>query len=244
MTKNTAVTKTETQLPAFLRNTGPVRGAEEVGADDLVIPRLELVQSLSKCRKKSDPAYIEGIEEGELYNNVTRERYGSVVTLVPVYYKSTYLLWRDQDLGGGFAGSYSTIELAEKARQTQEAPDEWEAVRTGEHYCLILREDGRMQEILVSMAKSKLKHSKKWNALIRMTEQDSFARQYHYAGVDDKNAKNQDFFNVKISAAGFVAEEVYHRAEKLYELIQSGAVTVDRSTEEDIGGTARDDDQF
>ena len=56
---------TDVAVPSYIKQD-TTRGSEDVGAEDLVVPRLELVQSLSAFRKKSDPAYIEGIEEGEI----------------------------------------------------------------------------------------------------------------------------------------------------------------------------------
>jgi hypothetical protein len=39
-------------------------------------PRLMLCQNMSKCRQKNDPNYIEGIQEGDYYNNKTDQIYG------------------------------------------------------------------------------------------------------------------------------------------------------------------------
>ena len=39
-------------------------------------PRLMLCQNMSKCRQKNDPSYIEGIQEGDYYNNKTDQIYG------------------------------------------------------------------------------------------------------------------------------------------------------------------------
>ena len=70
-------------VPDFLKDKmGEGRGNEGVSSDDMTVPRLELVQSLSEVRKKASPNYIEGIQEGDLYNNVTREVYGESVLFV------------------------------------------------------------------------------------------------------------------------------------------------------------------
>src|SRR5690554_1026126 len=98
MSKKNEVTKAvEEQLPAFLQaHINDTRGSEDVGTDDMIIPRIELVQGLSKARKRNDPSYIEGSEEGHLYNNVTRELYGPAITVCPVLFRKEWLLWRDQ----------------------------------------------------------------------------------------------------------------------------------------------------
>ena len=100
-TANAGEVVVSNDLPEWLQGKGDARGAENVTTDDMIIPRIELVQALSPARKKSDAAYIEGAEEGMLYNNVTRELYGEAVTVVPIYYTKQFLVWKDRKSGGG-----------------------------------------------------------------------------------------------------------------------------------------------
>ena len=114
MAKNQVAVKEEFELvtneiPDFMKQGN--RGAENVGTDDMIIPRIELIQALSPVRKKSDPAYIEGAEEGMLYNNVTRTLYGTEVTVVPVYYTNL------TPIG---AGAFGTVCSARDMRTGQD----------------------------------------------------------------------------------------------------------------------------
>jgi len=238
------VATTNEQMPAWLQDKmDDTRGSENVEAEDLVIPRLELAQALSKCRKKQDPAYIPGCEEGMLYNNLTRELYGESVDLVPVFFKKEWLLWRDQDLGGGFAGAHPSLSAAETERQNQDDPDEWESIETHQHFCLLVREDGTTEEVVVSMAKSKMKKSKNWNSLIRINGGPRFSRMYKYEGVAAVNDKNQDYYNVDVKNAGFVTPEIFEKAEKTYESIASGKAKVDYSYD-DMGGSEEEENEL
>lgn len=219
-------------VPDFLKGMlNDTRGSEDVGSDDIVIPRLELVQSLSKCRKRTDPAYIAGAEEGMLYNSVTRELYGTSVMLIPVMFKKEYLLWREQDLGGGFGGAYFTEGEAHQAKEAQDKPDEWEIVDTAQHFCLLIQEDQDPQEIVVSMSKSKGKCSRKWNSMIRLNAGPRFSRIYEVIGVGDQNSAGQDYQTLDVKNVGYVSEAQYRRAEQVYELIKSGKASADRSVE-------------
>lgn len=246
MAKNDVVVSNEkfeitTELPDFLKNSATSRGSEEVGAADLIIPRLEVVQSLSPCRKKNDPAYIDGAEEGMLFNNVTRELYGTDVAVVPVYFRKQYLLWKDRKKGGGNGGFRGAFPTEIEARQAVIAAGEEDidVVETNEHFCLLVKgASGQCEEIVLSMAKSKMKVSRKWNSLIRMNGGDSFSRVYRISGVSETNARNEEFFNFGISNVGYVTEAIYKRAEALYEQIASGAVKVDSTI--DISGDSHD----
>lgn len=221
-------------MPDFLKNqNGPGRGSEEVGADDLTIPRLELVQDLSPCRKRNDPAYIEGIEEGMLYNNVTRQNYGESVLIVPVYFRKEYLIWKDRNEGGGFRGAFPTQEAAEAARADLEDGDMCEVIDTAQHFCLLIDPaNGKAEEIVISMNKSKMKVSRKLNSLIRMNGGDSFSRVYRVTAVAEKNSKNQDFFNFSVAPAGYPTREVYQKAESMYDAVRSGARDVSRAVDD------------
>ena len=64
-------------------------GLEEAGADDYAIPFLRVLQSMSPQLKKSDGKYIQGAEEGNLFNTVTESYYDGTegVEIIPCAYK-------------------------------------------------------------------------------------------------------------------------------------------------------------
>ena len=231
MAKNQVAVKEEFELvtneiPDFMKQGN--RGAENVGTDDMIIPRIELIQALSPVRKKSDPAYIEGAEEGMLYNNVTRTLYGTEVTVVPVYYTKQFLVWKDRKAGGGgsngFRGAFASKELADRAIADL-AEEALEVSDTAQHFVLVRNGDD-WQEAVISMAKSKVKVSKRWNSLMRLSNTDSFSRAYKLSATTETNARTESYFNFNVAALGFVNKELYERAEKLYETIRSGGVKV------------------
>lgn len=224
MSKN-QVTAVQTQMPAFLQGKTSSRGQENVTSSDLIIPRLEIVQSLSPCRKKTDPAYIEGAEEGLLYNNVTRELYGASALLVPVFYKKEWLVWKDRLKGGGFRGAFPNELEAKQHINSLDNPEDYFAQDTANHFCLLVKADGSAEDIVVSMSKSKLKTSRKWNSLIRLAGGDSFSRVYKLSGVEQTNANNDTFYGFDVANAGFPTEAVYNRAEELYNAVSEGRAT-------------------
>ena len=244
MAKNQVAVKEESfelvtnEIPDFLKQGN--RGAENVGTDDMIIPRIELIQALSPVRKKSDPAYIEGAEEGMLYNNVTRTLYGTEVTVVPVYYTKQFLVWKDRKAGGGgsngFRGAFASKELADRAI-AELAEEALEVSDTAQHFVLVRNGDD-WQEAVISMAKSKVKVSKRWNSLMRLSNTDSFSRAYKLSATTETNARNESYFNFNVAALGFVNKELYERAEKLYETIRTGAVKVSNDYDGEVNEVA------
>lgn len=218
------VTKTEDQLPAYIKQ-GQARGNENVTSEDLQLPRLDVLQALSPQINKKKDDYIEGAEPGMIFNTLTGELYPSGVFFTPVSFVKRYLIWvnREKDSAGGLRGVFNSIDEAEDALEKMEDEDKLEIVPTAEH--LVLLDDGT--EVILSMSKSKMKVSRSFNSLVRITGGDRFAARYHLTAVDDEGPKGE-FQNFSIKRASgnesaFPSEEVYMKAEKLYESIQAGA---------------------
>lgn len=216
--KKAVVTKDE-QLPSYIKQ-GQNRGNENVSNEDLQLPRIDVLQALSPQINKKKDEYIDGAEVGMLFNTLTGELYPEGIHITPVSFVKRFLVWvdRKQDSEGGLRGVFDTAEEAEAFIQEQEDESKLELVPTAEH--LVLLDSG--DEVILSMAKSKMKVSRKFNSLVRLNGGDRFGRRYHVRTVDDKGPKGE-FQNIAISGAGYPLEEVYHKAEALYTAIASGA---------------------
>lgn len=213
------------------------RGSEEVKASDMVLPRLEIVQALSPI-KDLDP----DAREGMLFNSVTQEIIGDLAYFVPVYYRMEYLVWQSQDQGGGFHGSFPTLEQAEEKRALIIKNDPnlggtdakgfntIEVVDTPVHYGLRITPEGQKEQIVISMAKTKSKVSRKWNAMIQIAGGDRFSRVYKISAFTDENKKGQKFKNFVIQPAGFPPKAVYDECERLYATFRSGEVVADHAS--------------
>lgn len=226
------------ELPAHIaQHQGPARGMEDVTANDIIIPRLEQVQALSPARDRTSSNYILGAEEGMLFNSVTRELYGSEAFVIPVVYKKQWLVWKDRKQGGGaqgFRGAFNS-ELEAKARINELSAEEQglDAVETAQHFCLIVGANGNSEEIVMSMAKSKLKVSKRWNSLMRIAGNDSFSRVYKVSSIVEANAKGEKYQNFAIALVGYTPEAQYRKAEALYSNIYKGGVVISQDYEGD-----------
>lgn len=239
---DTAVQKVEAtfmqEAPAYI-NTSSARGSEEVGSADMVLPRLEIIQALSPIKETNEDA-----REGLLFNSVTEEILGDMIYFVPVYYRMEYLVWRAQDKGGGFLGSFSTAAEAER-RKTQAVAegddiDAIEIVDTPVQYGMRVEPSGHFEQIVISMAKTKAKVSRRWNAMIQIAGGDRFSRVYKISTFRDENKKGQKFFNYVVQPAGFTPEKVYREAERLYEVLKTQDVKVAHETVVEAADNDRD----
>lgn len=218
------------EVPSYI-NKDSNRGSEEVSSKDLILPRLEIVQALSPIKEVNQDA-----REGHLFNSATQEVYGDTVYVVPVYFRVEYLIWKDQNEGGGFFGSFPTQAEAErrKAEVVAEGEDAdlLEIVDTPVHFCLMVKPDDMSfaQQIVISMAKTKAKVSRKWNSLVQIVGGDRFSRVYKVTTFTDENKKGQKFKNFVVSPAGFAPEPLYRIAEKTYEVFKTQNVSADHAS--------------
>lgn len=225
------------ERPAHLAPINPNalgRGSEDVKTEDLIIPRLEIVQALSPVRNKNDAAYIQGAEEGMIFNTVTRELYGQQVLVVPVIFRKEFLIWKDRKQGGGFRGAFGDEGAAGRALAELEDKQFCEVVDTAQHFCLLVsKTQERVDEVVLSMSRTKLKVSRNWNSLIRLAGDDRFSRIYMLETVPETNSKNQSYFNWKVTSLGYAPEYAYRAGERLYESVQKGRVIeADRTFDE------------
>lgn len=214
------------------------RGAEGVGMEDLVIPRLEVAQALSPCVDKEEPEYIEGCEAGMLYNTVTREVYPDGVLICPVKFQKQYLVWKDRKAdpkAEGFFGSYDTELLAKEAVDQLVADGEKAKLVTNPtavHFGFIVKADGKTEQIAISMAKTKMKISRAWNTLVQLAGGSRFSRVYRITSQSETNDKGK-YYNFTVKMAGYPQREVYDKADALYELLKTVSVRADNGSAPD-----------
>jgi hypothetical protein len=241
MAKRAIAKKEESQLelfeerPAWMKDAE--RGSEDVTTDDITLPRIDLVQDLSPQIKRNKPEYIEGAEPGMLFNTVTKELYGEGgLIFIPVYFNKVWIIWKDRDSGGGLRGIFDTEAEAKQALAALEDGNLCEINDTAQHYGLVRRDNGDLQEVVISMSKSKLKASRQLNTLVRVAGGDRFSRAYRVESAEDSGSKG-DYWNLKITQLGFVDEHTYASAESMYESVKAGQRGVNYNEDPDSDDT-------
>lgn len=153
-------------------------GLEKVGKEDLAIPRLALLQLLSDQCKKTSANFMEDAKAGDWYDSVLDKLYDGEkgIDLIFVDFRPTILQWylRNNTAGSGFVADhgYKPALLAACARGPKgefipkDNPNT-ELVPTKEYFALLVDKNaGSGWPILVSFAKSQVKHSSKLNTLL------------------------------------------------------------------------------
>lgn len=234
--KNVATTNATEMMPAHLR-TDENLGNENVTAADIAIPRLGLVQDLSPQRKKTEPEYIPGAEEGMLFNTVTQELYGTSVDFIPVMFRKEWIIWKIRKAGGGLIGAFPTESEARREVSRMMDPSVMEIVDTAQQFGLLVMPDGSLVECVILMQKSKMKANRQLNSMIRLVGGPRWARIYTVSSIPDKNKNNEAYFNLKVTAKGWVTEDQAKAARDLYDAVKAGVKDIDRSVDEESNGS-------
>lgn len=225
--EESAMVMVQDDVPDYIKNEQ--RGSENVGQEDVIIPRLEIVQALSPAMKEGDPGYIPEARAGMLMNSVTKQLYGKEVVVIPVIYMKQHLVWKARKdkqgkaLEGGFFGAYnSEQEARERAEAEGGEAGNIEVIDTPQHLCLLIDPNrGTTEEVMISMPRTKAKISRQWNSMIRLAGGDRFSRAYKVSTALEKKAQG-DYYNFAIAQLGFPNKALYLQAEALYNQVQDG----------------------
>ena len=145
--------------------------SENMTNDDMLIPRLRILQALSPQVSKADGAYIKGAEAGCIFDNVTNEFIdGEIgITVVPVKYRKTHLEWTQERKIVADHVLYCT-DLISKCKEDDKGklitPDNNILTITAEYFVFTIDQDGAYSPALISMSGSALKKAKKWNSMM------------------------------------------------------------------------------
>lgn len=243
MTKNQVNTTDAAELatPSFLSEYAGM-GNENVSREDMIVPRLTLLQGLSPELKPTDPKYLKGAAMGNIVHLLTGEIYPNGVYVVNCMFAKEFAVFKKRTLGGGFRGTFGTMQEAQNFVAMHPESSELEVNEQAVHYCLLLDEDKQyVGEAAIMFASTKLKVSRKWNSLIDMDRgAPRFAKIYKLTSVTDKNAKGE-FYNYAVSPSGFITADLAPIAAAFYKAVVGGTKVVSR---DDHSETTVEVDEF
>ena len=209
-------------------------------ADEMQIPFVRLLQALSPQLNKKKAEYIDGASSGDAFNNVTGEYWDGEqgLTVIPCYQTTKYLEFTPREMGGGFRGEINpnnpVLQQTTRSGSKEILPNGNELVKSDQHFCLIVDEDGGCQPAVIDMKSTQLKVSRRWKTQIAMqkvTLPDGrkvtppvFATMWKLRSVEESNDQGS-WSNWAVEKVGLVEDRnLYQEARSFRKSIEAGEV--------------------
>jgi len=182
------------------------QGFDNIDSKSLQLPFLKILGQLSPQVTAGDSKYIEAAKPGMIYNTVTDKLYdgNKGILVIPAYYKFEYIEWADRGQGTGAPINVyeSTSDILTKTTRDDNRKDRLENgnyVETcGNHFILLVNDDGDSSPAVITMKSTQLKKSRKWNSMMLNVKlkgksglftPPSYSHFYRLKAVKEKNDK-------------------------------------------------------
>jgi hypothetical protein len=210
-------------------------------SSEMQIPFVRILQAMSPQLKKREAEYIEGSEQGDMFNTVTKQHWTGEdgITVVPCYQTTKYLEFTPRDQGGGFRGEIAAtdpvLQRTERQGAKEMLPNGNELVKSDQHYCLIVEADGTFQPVVIDMKSSQLKVSRRWKTQIAMQKikhpktgamitPPLFATQWKFTTIEESNDQGS-WFNYQIEKVGLLeSRDLMLEAKSFRDSVAAGEV--------------------
>lgn len=266
MAKNTEQPATENQVPAVVTSGALVAntaddfsefagaGMEHVGATDILIPRLTILQALSPQINKKKSEYIEGSEIGHIADVGTGELFPDGIIFLPVYFRKDYLEWAPRSTGKGLIAVHSDPSILESCTRDDKGrpftKDGNLIAETAQFFGFNLTAGCRKS--FIPMAGTQLKKSRKWLTLttsekLRRSDGSTFTppmfyRSYDIGTAEESNSEGEwsgwtigrglSLPEITPDMFGMTWQEIKAEAVRFIEQIKKGEVRADNSQDE------------
>ena len=271
--KDLATTKVETPgalavsddiMAQLLADQGT--GTEGMGKEDVAIPRLAVLQQLSPLCTRGNALYNDQAKPGDIYNSVMDKLYDGEkgIEVVLCAYQRNYIQWTLRTKGGGFVKDWGhdgkCLNICTKDSLgsfiVNDMPDT-EIVATAEYFGMIVSPDGSVEQVIIDLAKSQMKHAKALNTKImsyqpaikmadgstkRLNPAPMFYRSYFFKTQPETNKKQQSWMGWDITpgrdllSVPGIGNELYMAARAFKKAIDGGEVKA--AAPANVGGNA------
>ncbi len=235
------VAKKESKLPTIALETMELdasSGLENISQDDLATPRLKVLMQLSPELEE-----VENAKAGMIFNTVTSDLYdGSKgIRVLPCAYQRQYVEWADRGQGSGapinvFDASSDILTKTTRDDNNKDRLENGNYVETcGNHYVLLVTDDGDATPALITMKATQLKKSRKWNSMLLnlklkgkngLFTPPSYSHYYNLKTVKEGNDKG-NWYGWEISREDTLQDaNLYSMAKTFAESVSKGEVKV------------------
>lgn len=216
-------------------------GSADMGAGDLGIPYLTLLQPGSPQVKPGHAKYIEGARVNEWFNSATNEVFPGAIDFIPCAYERKYVQWHDQDISdGGYVKDYPIdsdimTRTRPNAKGQPSLPDEGHdlIVETAYQYGMMFNpHSNRWDHVVMPLKSTGLKKNRRLNNLIAgatipgtQLQAPRWLYSYSMKGVLESKGNNSWYLPEPEKNPEPVTAEAYQAGKKFNAQFQAGLVS-------------------
>jgi hypothetical protein len=222
----------------FLEDAGA--GTENIGAGDVALPFLQIIQKGSPQVDDGHAKYIPEARPGMVLNTVTNELYDGRekgIEVIACGYVRNLVRWKPRDSGGGFVSQYPVDDPIQQRASVNEKrqlvlPGGDLLIDTANFFVLRDTIEG-VEQSIIAMTSTNLKVARRWNSLIvgrtveingRKIKPPMFGQRYRLTTVRQEKDGNT-WYIWAVEFLGLVDNvAVYQAAKKFYEAVAKGQV--------------------
>jgi len=215
-TRTLAVADKGKTLPAVRRTGTKIagKGFENLEREDILLPRLKLLQAQSPEVMESDE------KPGTLFMNLQNKGVGEKTVITPVLHYRSRIKWIPKDDGGGmdcsapdakspashkYATSCAECKYKNWDETKKDKKEQAPECTMYENFVVLLADS--TEPVILSMAKSQVKVAKKFYSMMAVKGGDMFDFLYELAVVKEKNDQGQTYFNFAVRDLGKKTDE-------------------------------------
>ncbi len=218
--------------PSFVK-VGDRTGTEHLTTQDIQLPRLSIAQQMSPELVQVDPKYIEGLQQGSLFNNLSQQVYGngplhfSIIQALP----PRYVEFIPRELGGGVKDP----NVPHDDPRTQFGSNGEKPIATKFYDFVIMLLPSR-ELIALSFKSTGIKTAKQLNGFISMRNAPLFAGKYSVETTMVTNPKGRFGVYIVKNAGWLPDQDTYNYAEKMFDNLRGKTIVI--TPEDDSFDTA------
>lgn len=245
----------EAALPDFMKgHTG--RGTEALGAADVEIPRLKLMQANSPELEEFNE-----LKPGDLFHTSAEENFGREVRITPLYVDVRYILWRPREDGGGIlaraddgihwnpANTEFKVKLDKKDggaevvwrtadTVTRSRLDQWgtqnpkdadspPAATKMYNLVAIFPDHPDIAPAVITLQRASIGVARKFLGKLKTTSAPSYGTIFKLSPFKDSNSSGQEFWNYQFNRDGTIADkDQFEEYFKLYEVFAQQGINI------------------
>lgn len=215
-------------------------GLNNLNATDYAIPFIGILQSLSPQVKPVKAGGLEGAKIGMIFNTVTKELVDGDegIMVIPCAYQKKWIEWKPRSAGGGFVKQHDSDSIMQSttpdAKNDNYLPNGNTVVPTANYFVIIIK-DGVPETAVLSMTKTQITKSKKWNSIMSAIKINGknglftppmYSHKYHLTTIEQEKS-GFSWYGWEIANAGRLTEAdaaFYALAKKLNQEVEAGMI--------------------